>query len=203
MKRCSFCGKEYPDDLTVCPIDWRPLVPAQKQRSSIPQPGTAPTSFIVKLVSPILSAGTYRVFVERNDLIFIRIQGGSKPILEAAAPLLGPFGALIPLAYRLFAGRRAKAERQRLEEGHPEDLLRENKNSFRLHQAEIREAAIEAPGIFSTSGKAGRLNLLVRHGEKIRCEFENANEMRRAIHLLVPLLNSTLEVNVKWNDDKQ
>jgi hypothetical protein len=71
-----------------------------------------------------------------------------------------------------------------------------------LHLAEIREAAIEVPAFLAASGKAGRLNLLVRHGEKIKFEFVNTEEMNRAIQLLVPLLNSTLKVNVEWNAEK-
>jgi len=46
MKRCVYCGKEYPDDVTVCPVDQRPvksesrLVPsldktAKKHRSGL------------------------------------------------------------------------------------------------------------------------------------------------------------------------
>jgi hypothetical protein len=27
MKKCSYCGKEYPDDATVCAIDGQPLEP--------------------------------------------------------------------------------------------------------------------------------------------------------------------------------
>jgi hypothetical protein len=27
MKQCTYCGKEYPDDATVCEIDRQPLVP--------------------------------------------------------------------------------------------------------------------------------------------------------------------------------
>ena len=57
--------------------------------------------------------------------------------------------------------------------------------------------------MFQTSGKAGRLNFSVRHGEKIKCEFDNAAEMNKAIHLLAPLLNSTLKVNVEWNEEKR
>ncbi len=43
----------------------------------------------------------------------------------------------------------------------------------------------------------------MRHGEKIKCEFDNAAEMNHAIHLLTPLLFSTLRVNVEWNETKQ
>ncbi|HXR04358.1 MAG TPA: hypothetical protein VN836_06580 [Verrucomicrobiae bacterium] len=150
-----------------------------------------------------MSAGTYRVFVERSDLIFIRMEGGSKSILAAAAPLLGPLGGVIPLVQWLFTRRKTRAKRQRLEADEPEELLRESEANFKLNLAEIRDAAIEAPTVFAASGKAGRLNLVVRHGEKIRCEFVNANAMMAAIHLLMPLLSSTLKVNVEWNGEKQ
>jgi hypothetical protein len=196
MKRCQYCGKEYADSVVVCPVDGQPV-------TNQARPEAAGTAFNLKLVSPLLSAGKYRVFVERSDLLFIQIEGGSSSILAAAAPFLGPAGNLIPLTLWLFGKRKTKAKLQRLETDDPEELLREGENNFKLNLAEIREAAIEAPAFFQTSGKAGRLSLSVRHGEKIKCEFDNDTEMNKAIHLLEPLLTSTLKVNVKWNSEKQ
>ena len=166
-------------------------------------PQTARPAFDVRLIAPILSAGAYRVFVERSDLIFIRMDGGSKSILAAVAPLLGPLGGAVPLVLWLFTRPEARAKRQHLEADDPEALLREGEANFKLNLAEIRDAAIEAPATIAASGKAGRLNLVVRHGEKIRCEFVNSNEMNRAVHLLVPLMNATLRVNVVWNGEKR
>lgn len=151
----------------------------------------------------MLSAGKYRIFVERSDLLFIQIEGGSMSILAAAAPLLGPLGFMVPLILWLFTNRKARTKRQRLEEGDPEELLRESEANFKLNLAEIRDAVIEPPALFATIGKTGRLNLSVRHGERIKCEFENTTEMNKAIHLLVPLLNSTLRLNVAWNEEKR
>jgi hypothetical protein len=204
MKSCEYCGKQYADDVAVCPVDGQPVInQEEKQGKFAAQPEAAGTSFNVKLVSPISSAGKYRVFIERSDLLFIQVEGGSRSILEAAAPLIGPVGNLIPLTLWLFTKRKTKAKLQRLEAGAPEELLRESENNFKLNLAEIRDAAIEAPAFFQTSGKAGRLNFSVRHGEKIKCEFDNATEMNNAIRLLTPLLNSTLKVNVEWNEKKQ
>jgi len=115
---------------------------------------------------------------------------------------MGPAGNIIPLTLWLFTKSKAKTKLQRLKEGDPEELLRESESNFKLNLAEIRDAAIEAPTFFQTSGKAGRLNLSVRHGEKIKCEFDDATEMNHAIHLLTPLLSSTLRVNVEWNETK-
>jgi len=203
MKNCEYCGKQYADDVAVCPVDGQPVInQEEKQEKVVAQPKAAGTAFNVKLVSPISSAGKYRIFVERSDLLFIQVEGGSRSILEAAAPLIGPVGNIIPLSLWLFTKRKTKAKLQRLQEGDPEELLRESENNFKLNLAEIRDAAIEAPAYFQTSGKAGRLNFSVRHGEKIKCEFDNATEIKAAIHLLAPLLNSTLKVNVEWNREK-
>jgi hypothetical protein len=203
MNHCSYCGKEYADDVIVCPVDGRPVInQEEKQGKFAAQPKATKTAFNVKLVSPLSSAGKYRVFVERSDLLFIQVEGGSRSILEAAAPFIGPAGNIIPLTLWLFGKRKTKAKLQRLEAGDPEELLRESENNFKLNLAEIRDAAIEAPSFFQTSGKAGRLNFSVRHGEKIKCEFDNAAEINKAIHLLAPLLSSTLKVNVEWNGKK-
>ena len=204
MKSCEYCGKQYADDVVVCPVDGQPVINQEKKQGKLaPQPKATKTAFNVKLVSPILSAGKYRIFVEQSDLLFIQVEGGSRSILAAAAPLIGPVGNIIPLTLWLFTKSKAKAKLQRLEEGDPEELLRESENNFKLNLAEIRDAAIEAPAFFQTSGKAARLNLSVRHGEKIKCEFDDATEMNEAIHLLAPLLSSTLKVNVEWNGEKQ
>ena len=190
--------------MTVCPLDGQPVINQEERRKKIaPQPTATQSAFNVKLITPISSAGTYRVFIERSDLLFIQIEGGSKSILAALAPLLGPVGNLIPLALWLFTKKKAKDRLQNIDRQNPEDLLRESGKNFNLHLSEIRDAAIEPPAFFATSGKAGRLTFLVRHGEKIKFEFVNAVEMSSAMHLLAPLLNSTLRINVEWNGEKQ
>lgn len=156
-------------------------------------------AFNVRLISPISSAGSYRVFVERSDLLFIQLEGGVKSVVVALAPLLGPLGGLVPVALWLFAKKKARERRRQLDQKNPEDLLFESKANFRLHHTEIREAAIEPPSLFAAGGKAGRLILIVRHGERIKGEFATGGEVNKAIHLLAPLLHATLRINPRWN----
>ena len=204
MRKCSYCGKEYADDVAVCVVDESPLVGQGEPPGHIAaHPKARPPSFSVKLVTPISSGGTYRVFVERGDLLFICLEAGSRSILDAAVPFLGPLGGLVPLAGWLFTRRKAKLNLQRFDEREPEDLLRENERNFKLHLSEIRDAAIEPPALVAISGRTGRLQLTVRHGEEIKCEFDDAAEMTNAIHWLGLLLNSTLRVNVEWNEQRQ
>jgi hypothetical protein len=203
MKRCSYCGKEYADGITLCPLDEQPVIDKEAGRTTAEaQPAAAKNTFDAILTSPIASAGTYRVFAERSDFLFIQIEGGSHSILAALAPLLSPVGYLIPLALWLFTSKKKRGRRQEIKQQNPEDLFREGGGNFKLYQAEIRDAALEPASFLATRGKAGRLNLLVRHGEKIEFEFENADEMNDAIHLLAPRLNSTFRINVEWNGAK-
>jgi hypothetical protein len=55
MKKCTYCGKEYPDEATVCTVDHQPLVPdgqlaAQSSAAAMPSAkysdSTAPTRAI-------------------------------------------------------------------------------------------------------------------------------------------------------------
>ncbi len=112
-------------------------------------------------------------------------------------------GGLIHLIMWLFGRRKAADQLQKVEQPNPEDLLRDNEKNFKLHLAEIRDAVIEPSSFLATSGKAGRLILTVRHGEKIKFEFENTEGMANAIRLLTPLLNATLRINVEWDREKQ
>jgi len=163
------------------------------------QAASAQTAFDVKLISPISSAGTYRVFIERSELLFIQLEGGAKSTLTTLAPLLGPFGSLVPLVLWLFTKKQAKDRLHNIDQQNPEDLLSNSDNNFKLHLAEIRDAAIEPASFLATSGKAGRLLLTVRHGEQFKFEFADPAEMAKAIHWLPPLLNSTLKINVEWD----
>ena len=168
------------------------------------QPAATQSSFTVNLISPISASGTYQVFVERSELLFIQIEGGTKSAIAALAPVLGPAGGLITFAMWLFAKRNHREKQLKaMATENPETLLRENENSFKLHAAEIRDAAIEPPSWLAASGNAGRLVLKVRHVEKMTFEFKAAEEVSNAMRLLPALLGATLRINVVWNGEKQ
>jgi len=196
MKTCSYCGKRYPDDVAVCLIDGQPL--DGNDANLIPK-----QTFDIKVISPFSRSGTYRVFVEDADLIFIRIEGGADRMVDILAHFLGPFGNLIPLIFWLLGKSNAKARREHLQELSPDELLRESDANFKLHVAEIRDASLEPPSRITSSAKAGRLNLVVRHGEKFELGFGETAELSNAVRLLTSLLNSTLKINPQWNQEKQ
>lgn len=205
MKRCSLYGNQSPDDVAVCPTDRQPLV-KEEEKPSQPVPAAQVDVAVLdaRLVAPLSAAGTYRIFVRGSDLIFILLHGGGASILETVAAHLGPAGLVVNLIRWLCQRREARQLHQRLEAEDPEDLFPGNESNFRLNASEIREAAIEPPSAWRTSGKqAGRLNLAVRYGEELKLELETPEAVATALHLLKPLLSSKLRVNLVWNGQKR
>jgi hypothetical protein len=159
-------------------------------------------TFNARLVST-RSDSVYRVYARGNDLYFIQLAG-----LSTTAQVLtvhfGLIGMLIGASLKRRAKKKTEAILQRAGQVAPEELLRENKNNFKVYIPEIREAAIEPPSFFALHGKqAGRWNFSLRDGKKMRFEFENSDELKAALDVLPRLLNATLRVNVEWNEIKK
>ena len=159
-------------------------------------------TFNARMVST-RSDSIYRVYTRGNDLYFIQLAG-----LNAAAQALtvhfGLIGMLIGASLKRRAKKKTEAILERAGVQDPEDLLRENKNNFKVYLPEIRDAAIEPPAFFALHGKqAGRWNFCLQDGKKMRFEFENADEMKAALNVLQRLLNATLRINVEWDETKK
>lgn len=159
-------------------------------------------TFNVRLVSTRRDS-VYRVYARGNDLFFIQLAG-----LSATADALTIHFGLIGYLIRESMNRRAKKKTeeflQRIGNQDPEELLRENKNNFKVYIPEVRDSAIEPPSFFALHGKqAGCWNLFLRDGKKMRFEFENTDEMKAALAALSRLMNTTLRVNVEWAETKK
>lgn len=159
-------------------------------------------TFNARLVST-RSDSAYRVYARGNDLYFIQLAGLSTTA-QALTVHFGLIGMLIGESLKRRAKKKTEAILQRAGQVDPEELLRENKNNFKVYIPEIREAAIEPPTWFALHGKqAGRWNFSLRDGKKMRFEFENSDELKAALDVLPRLLNATLRVNVEWNEMKK
>ena len=51
MKACSYCGKQYPDDMAVCPLDQQPLTAAAEVAPQV-SPEVAPVVMLRGSVCP-------------------------------------------------------------------------------------------------------------------------------------------------------
>jgi hypothetical protein len=159
-------------------------------------------TFNTRLVSA-RSDSVYRVFARGNDLYFIQLAGLSTTA-QALTIHFGLIGYLIRESMKRRAKKKTEEFLQRAGNQDPEELLRENKNNFKVYTPEILDSTIEPPSFFAMHGKqAGRWNFSLRDGRKMRFEFENSDELKAALDVLPQLLNATLRVNVEWNETKK
>jgi len=200
MRRCNHCGAQYGDKIFICPVDGQPTVNPQAKPGSVFGSVNGQAVFNLKVVTPLLAAGSYRVFVQGGDLFFIQMESGSNQIINALTPLLGPFGGLANLFGWLFSRRKVNDFNERLQSADPENLLRDSKQNFRFHLAEIRQVVIEPAPPSSFSGKeVGRADLTVRQGERWKLAFAARADMDTVWQLLASGSSTPLRAEVEWN----
>ena len=198
MKRCSYCGKRYGNKVEVCPVDQIPLEQLEDtpQRSTISL-GPALPAFNATVSARRVSSGPYRIYLRGDDLLFIQTEPsqGSKG-LEVLMGLLGPAGSLVALALGLLSKKKIKHDLSRIDERDPDDLLKENERNFTLYIPEIRDAVMkppdEGPGL--PGARAGRLELRLADGRKMKLVFPAAGDAKIALDVFARRLPSTLRI---------
>lgn len=159
-------------------------------------------TFNAKLIAS--SYRTYRVYQRRADLFFIVIAGGLSANPDMLTVHFGLLGALIGHIVKKRAKKKNEATIQRIDQLDPEQLLSEHKHNFKLHTSEIREARIDPrPWLLMSGNQAGRWKLFLRDGKKMNFEFETNEDMSAALNLLPQFMNSSLIVNVEWDQTKK
>ena len=158
-----------------------------------------PSTFTVKHANRV-----YRIYLRRADLFFIVLAEGLSANPETLTAHFGLLGALIGASMKKRAKKKNAAATQRMDQIEPEQLLSEHKHNFRLHTSEIREASIEPRAWITLDGhQAGHWKLLLRDDRKLKCQFENKDDMAAALDCLPKFLNGTLKVNVEWDEKKK
>ena len=163
-----------------------------------------PATFNAKYASAASPDRVYRIYLRRADMFFILLAGGLSANPEMLTAHFGLVGALIGAVVKKRAKKKTDATIQRFDQLDPEQLLAEHKHNLRLHTAEIREATIEARSFFALHGhQVGRLKLFLRDGKKMNFEFPTNEDMQAAVNLLPRFLDSSLSVNVEWDEKKK
>jgi hypothetical protein len=159
-------------------------------------------TFNAKLIAS--SYRTYRVYLKRADIFFIVIAGGLSANPDMLTVHFGLLGALIGSIMKKRAKKKSEATIQRIDQLDPEQLLSEHKHNFKLHSSEIREGSIDPrPWLMLSGNQAGRLKLFLRNGKKMNFEFGSNEDMTAAVDLLPKFMDSSLAVNVQWDERKK
>src|SRR5664279_5550436 len=149
MKRCPYCGKQYPDKADICPVDRQALVdPAGRPRIIRGAGGRSEVAFNARLVSHAVAVGTYRVYLRGQDLVFV--QADKEKVsrgVDLVAGLLGPAGALVAVGVGLWQKRKSATGQAHDDDGAPETSPYQDENSFSIYVPEIRDAALKPPSL--------------------------------------------------------
>src|SRR6266478_6535209 len=71
MKHCTYCGKEYSDEVEVCPTDGKPLQHAGEQRAAEPPPAVVPNR---DMISPEERRFWERMTFRQFAILTVRLQ---------------------------------------------------------------------------------------------------------------------------------
>jgi len=108
---------------------------------------------------------------------------------------------LVAAAVGLWRKRKAATAPAHGNDGGAEYSPYQEENSFSIYVPEIRDAALEPPGLLTVSDKqAGRLDLLVRDGKTVKLALPTADDVQSVLNLLAPLLKSTLRIKGEWDE---
>ena len=137
MKRCPYCGKQYPNNADTCTVDQQPLEdPAATPRRVVQAGAPERPDFKARLISHGVALAVYRVYLRGQDLVFVQ-EGKEKTArgVELVAGLLGPIGPLVGLAYRVWSKRKGETAQAHDEGGGQEDALHADPRETRPHIA--------------------------------------------------------------------
>lgn len=99
MKKCTYCGKEYPDEATGCALDAQPLVVVAKSSPpKLPEQSTQPQQEGVPLESQARMADDAESFLGTKSEATVEGAPTTTPSQTVERPLAGLGGVLLLLA---------------------------------------------------------------------------------------------------------
>jgi hypothetical protein len=162
---------------------------------------TATDSFVfnARYLASLSSDRLYRIYYRDGAFYLIRIAGQGNT--DALAMQFGLLGALLAGAFK--GAAKSPEDVARMDEAHPESFLSQHKHNLKFTPTQVMEARIEPAAALKSHGhNFGRLILTLMDGKKLTFQFEDPRHMRCAINDLPPLLGPTLEINVRWDEEK-
>jgi 4-amino-4-deoxy-L-arabinose transferase-like glycosyltransferase len=181
------------------------LLFAGKPRYSDPMVATAMTTsaaaFNARAVFTWKSDRQYRVYVEGEQLYFVRT--GGQAMGHVMAHQFGLIGALIWLLLRKRQEKKAAEAMRELDAMHPSQVVGQHKHSFQVHASEITEQSLEPPSWYQPRGPcAARWRFVVRGTDRMVLELPTKDDVDAALRLLSPTMRAALRIEIDWNPAK-
>jgi hypothetical protein len=157
-------------------------------------------AFNARYVSFLKSDRLYRVYIERDELFFLKIAG--QAISQALSMHFGLLGILIFAPMRRRAKTKIEARIKEYDQHPPSIHLSDGKHNFRTMISEIESSTLMPAAAFNAHGQqVGRWVLQIRGQKPMSFQFESLEDMRHAFEML-PKHLSVHQNQVVWNDAK-
>jgi hypothetical protein len=144
----------------------------------------------------------YRVYVQEEQLIFIRTSG--QQMGQLVAHQFGLIGALVWALTKKRREKKLAAAMQAMDATHPLQLVTQHKHSFQSHRSQLTEQTLEAPSWFKGRGPyAARWRFVVGGKDRMQLELPTKEDVDNMLRLLSPIVGTSLRVDIEWNAKKK
>jgi hypothetical protein len=161
-------------------------------------------AFNARAVYAFKSDCLYRIHLTVNDAYFLRLGGQNWAAGHAIGHQFGLLGILLVMFLQQRSERKQAEKAKLWEDCSFEELLENHRNNFRAAPEDFLEAAIEPASFWQGHGAhVGRWAIQLKEQGKMVLQFENLEDMQKAMRVLPAWLGPTLRVNVVWNESKK
>lgn len=152
----------------------------------------------------------YRVYVLPRELIFLEAGPGDGNTLAAHFAIHGGLlGLLVGALIAKGMQKRTASRAQQLDQATEDELplfLGDSKHNFRADFFELEDVRVEPRSGWDLNSNARAVGLLYfRHADqgKMKLQFLNAQELKKALQLLRAALGDKLTINAVWSEAKK
>jgi hypothetical protein len=107
MKRCTYCGKEYPDDVAACPLDQHPVTPDGREVTLPKKPRSDNREHLASRPAAVKFAVSLLAFAVVLDLALtiFKYQSNGARTRDFYPTAVFAFGTVAILLYLVFRGK--------------------------------------------------------------------------------------------------
>lgn len=157
--------------------------------------------FNARLISTWSFDRLYRVYIDNNDICFVRIggQGGAR---RGAAAQFGLLGGLVLGYFDKRAASRLGDKVRDLDSRDPRKRVGHHKHDFRVSLVELESSEIRPAAMIGGHGPhAGRWVITPRNRKPLTLQLETVADMKAAVEELEQSLGGRHHNTVVWNAD--
>ena len=146
----------------------------------------------------------YRVYSSDNDLWFVWL--ANQNVMELAFEIINVYMLGLGLGFRKYFLKKfcdnIQAASKKADRIYPQQTKKGQKRHYRKKLNEVVNVTLYHASAGVGHGKpVGFCRFLLTNNKTIKYQFENNEQMKKAIEILPGILGDKLKVNVKWDEE--